>query len=388
MITNERQLEHKKYKEIKITKEKILAVDNKIIDLFNERINTEHAHLKHNGNSLSVFLRELDILKLEKLIAELSDKDTNKILDEVLKQIKTIKNYGIKSGRRVFVDHKAEKKVKNRAQKEKKRGKHFYANNHSFTTEENCLNREYVNKIICDDSKKVLKQLPNNCIDLIFTSPPYNFGLDYSNGQSDDNYWGDYFDKLFNIFEEGIRVLKYGGRFIVNVQPLYSDYIPIHHIISKYFIEKKMIWKGEIIWEKNHYNCGYCTWGSWKSPSNPYLKGTWEFIEIFCKGTMKKTGDKANIDITKEEFKEWVKSKWTIAPERRMKEFGHPAMFPEKLVERVLKLFSYKNDIILDPFNGVGTTTVVAKKLYRRYLGIDISQKFCNTAQNRANILI
>ena len=66
-----------------------------------------------------------------------------------------------------------------------------------------------------------------------------------------------------------------------------------------------------------------------------------------------------------------------------MKEFGHPAMFPEKLAERVLKLFSFKNDIVLDPFNGAGTTTVVAKKTGRHYLGIDISQDYCKTAQNR-----
>jgi len=56
------------------------------------------------------------------------------------------------------------------------------------------------------------------------------------------------------------------------VQPLFSDYIPSHHFISNFFIQKKLIWKGEILWEKNNYNCKYTAWGSWKSPSNPYLK--------------------------------------------------------------------------------------------------------------------
>ena len=144
-----------------------------------------------------------------------------------------------------------------------------------------------------------------------------------------------------------------------------------------------MIWKGEILWEKNNYNCKMCSYGSWKSPSSPYLKYTWEFIEVYCKGDLKKPGKAADADITADEFKSWVVAKWSIAPERHMKEFGHPAMFPESLVERVLKLFSFKNDVVLDPFNGAGTTTVVAKKTGRRYLGIDISQEYCDTAEKR-----
>jgi DNA modification methylase len=148
-------------------------------------------------------------------------------------------------------------------------------------------------------------------------------------------------------------------------------------------MENKLIWKGEILWEKNNYNCKYTAWGSWKSPSNPYLKYTWEFVEIFSKGDLKKTGNKEDADITADEFKKWVVARWSIGPERRMKEFDHPAMFPEDLVERVLKLFSFKNDIILDPFNGVGTMPVVARRLKRRYIGIDISKDYCIKAEER-----
>jgi len=170
---------------------------------------------------------------------------------------------------------------------------------------------------------------------------------------------------------------------LVNIQPLFSDYIPSHQIISNFFIKEHLIWKGEILWEKNNYNCKYTAWGSWKSPSNPYLKYTWEFIEIFCKGTLKHQGDRERIDISADEFKKWVVAKWSIAPERNMKQYDHPAMFPEELVERVLKLFSFQDDLILDPFNGVGTTTVVAKRLKRRYLGIDISDEYCEKANKR-----
>ena len=228
----------------------------------------------------------------------------------------------------------------------------------------------------------MLKELSDNCIDLVFTSPPYNFGLDYEN-HKDGTDWKEYFNKLLRIFKECIRVVKYGGRIVVNVQPLYSDYIPIHHIISNFFMKNKMIWRNEILWEKNNYNAKYTAWGSWKSPSNPYLKYTWEFLEVFSKGDLKHNGESKNADITGDEFKEWVTAKWNIAPERKMKEFGHPAMFPEKLAERTLKLFSFKNDIVLDPFNGVGTTTKVAKQTERKYLGIDMSEEYCKKAEKR-----
>lgn len=148
-------------------------------------------------------------------------------------------------------------------------------------------------------------------------------------------------------------------------------------------MSKKLLWKGEILWEKNNYNCKYTAWGSWKSPSSPYLKYTWEFLEVFTKGTLLKKGDKSKIDITADEFKEFVVAKWSLAPERKMKDYGHPAMFPEKLVERALKLFSFQDDIILDPFNGVGTTTYVAKKLQRKYLGVDISPEYTKKAIQR-----
>jgi DNA modification methylase len=227
-----------------------------------------------------------------------------------------------------------------------------------------------------------LKQIPDNYIDIIVTSPPYNFDMEYDT-YNDKKSWQDFFDWLNEVWKECFRVLKPSGRLCINIQPLFSDYIPSHHIISNQLLNLGFLWKGEILWEKNNYNCKYTAWGSWQSPSSPYLKYTWEFVEIFCKGDLKKKGDKENIDITGDEFKEWVYAKWSIAPERKMKEYGHPAMFPEKLVERLLKLFSYKNDIVLDPFNGAGTTTYVAKRLDRRYIGLDISKTYCDKAIER-----
>jgi len=115
----------------------------------------------------------------------------------------------------------------------------------------------------------------------------------------------------------------------------------------------------------------------------PYLKYTWEFVEIFVKETHKKVGDKEKIDITGDEFKKWVYAKWSIAPENKMTEYNHPAMFPKELVNRLLKLFSYQGDIVLDPFNGAGTTTLCAFETERQYIGIDVSPQYCKTANQR-----
>ena len=309
------------------------------------------------------------------------------LLDDIYSQINSIRSYGLKSNKRVYVGYNNERKVQNRKVKESNRQQYFYTENNTFSQNNNTLPLQFEDKIICGDSAEVLRKLPDNCIDLICTSPPYNFGMDYE-ANEDAHFWDNYFIKLFEIFNECIRVLKYGGRIIVNVQPLFSDYIPTHHIISNFFISNKLIWKGEIIWEKNNYNCKYTAWGSWKSPSNPYLKYTWEYLEIFAKGTLKKESNSQETDITADEFKKWVVAKWSIAPERKMKEFNHPAMFPEELVMRALKLFSYKNDIVLDPFNGVGTTSLVAHKLSRRYIGIDISKEYCERAENRLQSIL
>lgn len=312
----------------------------------------------------------------------------DRILDSFVATIDGVRSFGLKGDKRVYVGYNKERKVENRKDKESNRGTYFYAKDAPFLKESKHLPADFTNKIICGDSETVLQELPNNCVDLIFTSPPYNFGLAYDS-QNDADAWERYFQKLFQVLDQCIRVLKFGGRLIINVQPLYSDYIPSHHVISNFLMERKMIWKGEILWEKNNYNCKYTAWGSWKSPSSPYLKYTWEFIEVFCKGTLKKEGKMDDADISVDEFKKWVVGKWSIAPERKMQEFDHPAMFPEELARRALLLFSFKGDLVLDPFVGVGTTCVVAKQNGRSFVGIDTSSKYCETARARlAEVLL
>jgi len=242
----------------------------------------------------------------------------------------------------------------------------------------------YLNRIICGDARCVLSGMPDNSIDLVITSPPYNFGHAYAQDPHDDTYeWNEYFRSLQDVWSECARVLKPGGRIAVNIQPLFSDYVPTHHIVSAQLRRLGLLWKAEFLWEKNNYNAKYTAWGSWKSPSMPYIKYTWEFIEVFDKETHRKAGSREDIDITADEFKEWVIGRWSFPPEIRMKDHGHPAMFPEELPRRLIRLLSYKNDIVLDPFNGAGTTTLVASKLSRRFIGVDISEQYCTTARLR-----
>ena len=307
----------------------------------------------------------------------------NPLIQKTIEELYKIRSFSSSNGKIVFKSFNKEKRVKNKKENSKKRLAYEYYRK-DFENTNNELDKKFINKIHRADSLELIKKFPDNCIDIVLTSPPYNFGINYEN-TNDVNIWEDYFEKLFNIFKECVRVLKDSGRIIINVQPMFSDYIPTHHLISNFFLKEGLIWKGEIIWEKNNYNCKYCTWGSWKSPSSPYLKYSWEFVEIFCKNSLKKEGEKNNIDIEAEEFKKWVYGKWSIAPERNMKKYKHDAMFPEELVKRLLKLFSYKNDIVLDPFNGAGTTTKVAKQLNRKFIGIDISEEYCKTAESRIN---
>ncbi len=278
-----------------------------------------------------------------------------------------------------------ERKVQDRAGKEAERGGTKSRQKHVAVVRSDLS--DWLDRVHCGDSEELLSRLPDHSVDIVLTSPPYNFGLEYAgdftDGRGDALRWEAYFAKLEQVWRQCVRVLVPGGRLIVNVQPLFSDYIPTHHRISEQLRSLGLLWKGEILWEKNNYNCKYTAWGSWKSPSMPYLKYTWEFVEIFCKETHRKAGDAQAIDITGDEFKKWVYAKWSIAPERRMKEFDHPAMFPEELVERLLKLFSYRGDVVLDPFAGVGTTAVVARRLGRPFVGLEISPEYCQRASDR-----
>ena len=275
-----------KYRQIKLNANGSLDTNaNGVVNSLNSHFNPDDFFVTNSGGELDVWLRQVNLNDLSEATRKVSRQFGNEAaMSAILRAVESIKSYGINGNKRLYVGYNSERKVVDRKLKEQRRGKHYYANDHDFTKISNPLPSEFTDQVLCGDSEEVLKRLPDNCVDLVFTSPPYNFGLGYQ--ESDDAHdWESYFSKLFSVFDECIRVLKYRGRIVVNVQSMFSDYIPSHHIISNYFMKKRLIWKGEILWEKNNYNCKYTAWGSWKSPSSPYLKYTWEFVEVFARAT-------------------------------------------------------------------------------------------------------
>lgn len=242
---------------------------------------------------------------------------------------------------------------------------------------------ELLNTIIASSCEN-MKDIPNNSLHLMITSPPYNVSKEYDNDLS----LNEYLNLLKNCFAETYRVLVDGGRACINIANIgRKPYIPLSDYVSKIMIEIGFNMRGEIIWNKSA-GAGISTaWGSFQSASNPILRDVHEYILIFSKGNYKRERDKEEKElrkdnITKEEFIEWTKSVWTMNTESA-KRIGHPAPFPEELPNRLIKLFSFTNDIVIDPFMGSGTTAIAAIKNNRNFVGYEINEEYINLANNR-----
>ena len=238
---------------------------------------------------------------------------------------------------------------------------------------------EYENSIILGTSEN-MKEIPDNSLHLMVTSPPYNVTKEYD----EDLSFEEYLLLLRNVFFETYRVLVYGGRACINVANLgRKPYIPLSDYISQMMIDIGYLMRGEIIWHKVAGAGVSMAWGSWQSASNPVLRDTHEYILIFSKGSFsrKKVDGKENT-ITKDQFMEWTKSVWTMNPESA-KKVGHPAPFPIELPYRLIQLYTYKDDIILDPFMGSGSTAIAALKSDRKYVGYDTNTEYIKLAEDR-----
>ena len=242
---------------------------------------------------------------------------------------------------------------------------------------------ELLNTIIASSCEN-MKDIPNNSLHLMITSPPYNVSKEYDNDLS----LNEYLNLLKNCFTETYRVLVDGGRACINIANIgRKPYIPLSDYVSKIMIEIGFNMRGEIIWNKSA-GAGISTaWGSFQSASNPILRDVHEYILIFSKGNYKRERDKEEKElrkdnITKEEFIEWTKSVWTMNTESA-KRIRHPAPFPEELPNRLIKLFSFTNDIVIDPFMGSGTTAIAAIKNNRNFVGYEINKEYINLANNR-----
>lgn len=240
--------------------------------------------------------------------------------------------------------------------------------------------RKLINKVICEDVLEVMKKIPSNSIHLAITSPPYNVGKNYDN-HNDKMDYKEYLDWLMKVWKETKRVLIPGGRFALNIAPTgIKNFVPIHHDFTNQMREIGMIFRTEIIWYKQTM-LKRTAWGSFKSPANPHIVPSWEYVLIFSKDKARLDGYKKNADIKKEEFMKFSDGMWYIPPETKRN--GHPAPFPEELIYRLMKFYSYKGNNILDMFGGTGTVAAVALKTGRNFVHIDISPEYCKTAEER-----
>ena len=236
-----------------------------------------------------------------------------------------------------------------------------------------------VNRLYCKSSE-AMDEIPDNSIHLMITSPPYNVGKEYDN----DLTLEEYSTLLTNVLSQTYDKLVTGGRACINIANIgRKPYIPLHAMIIEIMIDLGYLMRGEIIWDKSASAGGSCAWGSWMSASNPVLRDFHEYILVFSKESYSKNKKQEKRDtIERDEFIQWTKSIWTF-PAVNAKKIGHPAPFPVELPHRLIKLYSYEGDVVLDPFCGSGTTCIAAIQNNRKYIGYDIKEEYIELAEKR-----
>ncbi len=240
----------------------------------------------------------------------------------------------------------------------------------------NPLPNDLVDRIYVHSSE-AMTELPNDSVHLMITSPPYNVTKEYDQNLTLQQY----LTLIQNVMSEVYRVLINGGRACINIANVgRKPYIPLSNYIDGIMTGIGFNNRGQIIWDKAASAGGSCAWGSWQSASNPSLRDVHEYILVYSKGNLNR---KKGVDtIRKEDFLEWTKSIWKMNTESA-KRVGHPAPFPIELPHRLINLYSFENDIVLDPFMGSGTTAIAALKNRRKFVGYDISEEYVRIANER-----
>ncbi len=250
-----------------------------------------------------------------------------------------------------------------------------------FVTSSDHVYRDELVSIYCADSTH-LTLLHDGSIDLTITSPPYNLDVSYD-GYVDALPYDRYLVWVGEWARALLRVSRSGGRLCVNI-PLDSNKGGKHAVYADYVRvlgEAGWQYQTTIVW--NEQNISRRTaWGSWLSPSAPFVTAPVEMVPVFYKDSWRRPRGTRETDLERDEFLEWTLGTWDFRGENSRK-LGHPAPFPLELPRRLIKLYSYRDDVILDPFLGSGTTAVAAKLLGRRCIGIDCSTEYCRLAADR-----
>ncbi|MFQ3548151.1 MAG: site-specific DNA-methyltransferase [Armatimonadota bacterium] len=236
--------------------------------------------------------------------------------------------------------------------------------------------------LIYNDDILTIKDINDESIDLIITSPPYNVDIHY-NSHDDAECYEDYLEFTTLWLKQCYKMLKNDGRFCLNI-PLDKNKGGQQSVCADITSIAKSVgfkYHSTIIWNEGNIS-RRTAWGSWLSASAPYVIAPVETIVVLYKDNWKKTSGSLKSDITKSEFMEWTNGLWTFSGESK-KRIGHPAPFPINLPMRCIKLFSFVDDVIMDPFMGSGTTLIAASLSNRKAIGIDIDSEYCNLAIKR-----
>jgi site-specific DNA-methyltransferase (adenine-specific) len=239
--------------------------------------------------------------------------------------------------------------------------------------------KDNLNRLYCKSSEN-MDEIPDDSIHLMVTSPPYNVGKEYDNDLTLD----EYLELLTAVFAQTYKKLVTGGRACINIANIgRKPYIPLHAMVIEIMLDLGFLMRGEIIWDKSASAGGSCAWGSWMSASNPVLRDYHEYILVFSKESYSKNKSQERKDtIERDEFIQWTKSIWTF-PAVNAKKIGHPAPFPIELPHRLINLYSYEGDVVLDPFCGSGTTCIAALQNNRNYIAYDINEEYVKLSQKR-----
>lgn len=228
------------------------------------------------------------------------------------------------------------------------------------------------------DCLEWMQNQPMESVDIILTSPPYNFDMPYGTYKDDIT---DYRSWTNAWITAATRILKPAGRLVINIQPKFSAREPYHHWIHHSCEQNNLLWYGERIWNKNTINGYRGAAGSMGIPSKIYLWYSTEYVQIFSKGDIYRPTKKEDSLIEMEEQMAWAKDHiWNIAPARQK---NHPAQMPIQLADRLLKLFARKGDIVYDPFAGAGTTMFAAQQLGLDSIGTEIDSDYAKFIHQR-----
>ncbi|CAN5728793.1 hypothetical protein BH20ACT23_BH20ACT23_15720 [soil metagenome] len=241
-----------------------------------------------------------------------------------------------------------------------------------------------------------MAEIVDSSVALVVTSPPYFAGKEYEEALGQGHVPGsyvEYLEMLTDVFAECRRKLEPGGRIAVNVanlgrKPFRSLAADVTSILQD---RLGLLLRGEVIWVKGQGASGSCAWGSFQSAANPVLRDLTERIVIASKGRFDRALSRrerarrdlpSDVSIFKDDFMEATTDLWDIPPETATR-VGHPAPFPVELPQRLIELYTYRNDVVLDPFIGSGSTAVAAVRSDRHFIGYDTDTGYVERARTR-----